>query len=129
MDHLDQRRGDESDKRALRALVWCHLSAEHEHSTIPPPSSDLRSPLRSVTQWFLNAAFRPLQFCLRMNHLTSAFYFWRGSHFYAAVFLSRREHWSAPRPHTRAASDLMRQSVELLFSLDKVHHLSWLSHI
>lgn len=38
-----------SDKGALRALVLCHLSGERECATIPPPSSDLRSPLHSVT--------------------------------------------------------------------------------
>lgn len=38
-----------SDKGALRALVLCHLSGERECATSPPPSSDLRSPLHSVT--------------------------------------------------------------------------------
>ena len=57
--------------------------------------------------WLLNAAFRPVQLNLRMNHLTSAFYFWSGSCFYAAALPLRREHWSAPRPRTRSAVGLI----------------------
>lgn len=91
---------------------WCRMRVRNDSQLA---SSDLRSPLHSVTQWLLNAAFRPVQLYLRMNHLTSAFYFWRGSRFYAAVFPLQREHWSALRPHTRAAVGLIRPSGELLF--------------
>lgn len=101
---------------ALRALVRCHLGAEGERATAPAPVIWSKvTPPRSVTQWLLNDAFRPVQLRSRMNHLTSAFYFWRGSRFCAAAFPLRREHWSAPRPHMRAAVGLIRPSAELFF--------------
>lgn len=98
-------------------LLSCVTSAQSESARrFQPPSSDLRSPLHTVTQWLLNAAFRPVQLDSKDESLNfSSFYFWRGSRFCAAEFPLRGECWSAPRPRMRAPVGLIRPSGELLF--------------
>lgn len=115
-ESLRQTRG------ALRALVRCHLGVEWERMTTPAPVIWSKVSPRQCDSVAPECCFQPPPLSPFVSLLedeslnfSPPFIFWRGSRFCAAMFPHRREHWSAARPHTRAAVGLIGPSGELLF--------------